>query len=420
MQADYKIENMEEKKNEGKKSANDGTTISHMVKNLCKLLYLWVIIVLSACGSLNRYSDCNCISNQFDTSVVIRYDTVVSGYYFAPCKWSNEVGLTKEYLSENHNRLVTYTRYHYEINGEESDSIYGCSISASRIDSIFEQNRLIMTIYYGTNSLKDTTFLFDDHEIKVHVNTNRQDWNPGTIVEYSYNSNGSRPSKEVKKHAINDHWETADIKKFRYNRKSQLISEKNVYERSNSKVREKRKYLYNKSGNLIHTKYRILDEDDMTKGQVRYEYDYDAAGRITGESTLYSNTVSSTVVYEYDSAGRKTKEIRMSEDTVRSIETFMYDNCGQLVVEKYYYNIIDNRPVPDDYHRTAYTYDETGRLKEKTEESFENGVISFCNSKTTYKYNEITGSVSIEENIQLDNGEKQTSFRYHSSVSYPN
>lgn len=405
------------------------------MKTLCKLLCLWAII-LPSCGNPKLAVNHTNISNQYDTIVDIRHDTVVARYYYASNKWSNKIDIAKESLLGNNDRLLTHTRFHYELFGEESDTIVGCLITVERSDSLFKQDRLMMTIDFATNNQKDTTFVFDNHEIKVFVNQNEQDWIPIHINKYSYNLNGLLVSEKENVFYDNSGSKITSITKYKYNTDSKLIKAKCIFGAyGSSKNKVKKNYTYDNHGKVLsvaengkdiingkYTNKKRFEYDnqgncirEFSNSYLLYEYEYNDTGKITRKISTPNYTTKILEIYEYDSAGRVSKETSTINDTLCWISTYQYNEAGRLLTKTFINDFNNNQPTS--YERRINEYDHSGRLEKKVVTYYSNGIQN-SNRITYYNYNEKNGSVSIEEFIQFkEDIIQQTLFMYRSSVT---
>ncbi len=257
-------------------------------------------------------------------------------------------------------------RYAYNKYGELSEKTYE---NGQKISYSYDQfgRKGSVTVKDGDRVLDRTTYAYDTMDRITRVVAK-----DGTAAVYAYDENGNRSAAT---------FASGVRTTYEYDALNRLLVQKTV-DKTGALTAQ---YQYTTEKNGERTKI----QEEGPAGKKETEYEYDGAGRLTGERTVSADSTGketeTSYAYEYDSAGNRTRK-KVSTVGTTTVTDYTYNSRNQLAEEE------------TKGRKTRYHYDANGNLLKKSgaavEESYTydvyNRLVS-CQSdregkKETYSY----------------------------------
>ncbi len=257
-------------------------------------------------------------------------------------------------------------RYAYNKYGELSEKTYE---NGQKISYSYDQfgRKGSVTVKDGDRVLDRTTYAYDAMDRITRVVAK-----DGTAAVYAYDENGNRSAAT---------FASGVRTTYEYDALNRLLVQKTVDK--TGALTAQYQYTTGKNGERTKT------QEEGPAGKKETEYEYDGAGRLTGERTVSADSTGketeTSYAYEYDNAGNRTRKKTSTAGTT-TVTDYTYNSRNQLAEEE------------TKGRKTRYHYDANGNLLKKSgaavEESYTydvyNRLVS-CQSdregkKETYSY----------------------------------
>ncbi len=288
-------------------------------------------------------------------------------------------------------------RYRYNKHGELAEKTYE---NGQKICYGYDQfgRKETVTVKTGDRVLDRTTYAYDTLDRITRVAAK-----DGTATVYTYDENGNRQAATF----ANGVKET-----YEYDALNRLLVQKTVD--STGALIAQYQYTIGKTGE------RTKLQEEGLSGKKETEYEYDGAGRLTGERIVSAagtgKETESRYTYKYDNVGNRIqKKVSTAGTTVVTDDT--YNSRNQLVKEETGGQKTENQI-------SLYTYDANGNLLKKSgaaEESYKydvyNRLVSYQADQKGKKENYSYDAEGVRRSKTASEGEEEKEILFISDTS---
>ena len=304
-------------------------------------------------GRLQNRTDYNGVTTNVEYDGQDRLIREITGDFIKTYEYDTYGRLTKVSAGDS---IIRYTYNKY---GELTEKIYENGQKISYGYDTFGRKCKI-TVGQGDQALDETNYKYDKMDRITRV-IGRD----GMATVYTYDENGNRETAT---------FANGVVVTYAYDTLNRLLVQKTVD--STGELIAQYKYTLGKNGE------RTKASEKSSTGTAETTYEYDGAGRLTGEQTVSVDAdgkeTTAGYAYKYDEAGNRISKTVKGDTTITT--EYTYNSRNQLVSEK------------TNGQETIYTYDANGNLLNKSgaagNESYEYDVydrLVFCRSATAGK-----------------------------------